>query len=88
MSDDSFSNPEWVPGPNAWTSFCKANPALGFKGTRSSWVWFTRSHAKAMIAAGAMRRAASRSLIAHVPSFGKVAFELLTTAKTDEVSSC
>jgi hypothetical protein len=84
---DDFSNPEWVPAQGAWKQFCAANPGLGLKGTRGSYIWFTRTAAPALIEAGVMRRSKSRALLINTKSFAPVAFELLTTGGAQGAAS-
>lgn len=73
-----MENENWLPARQAWSEFCKANPGLGLSGTADSFIWFTRSHGPAMIAAGVMRKAKSRKLLIDATRFGQVCFEHLT----------
>ena len=72
---------DWISAQAAFRQFCLDNPALGLKGTRSSWIWFRRTHGQAMEKAGVMRQSISRMLIADQSRFEKVAFDYLTQAE-------
>lgn len=76
---NNFAQSEWANAQTVWAQFCKANPDLGLKGTRSSWVWFRRAHGSEMIKLGVMRQSVSKALLIHVPSFAPAAFAYLTT---------
>ena len=71
---------DWIPAEAGFKEFCRSNPALGLKGTRSSWIWFRRVHGEAMERAGVMRQSIGRILIVDKSRFGSVAFDYLTQA--------
>lgn len=71
---------DWIPAQAGFREFCKKNPALGLKGTRSSWIWFRRAHGAAMESAGVMRQSISRVLIVDKTRFEATAFDYLTQA--------
>jgi len=71
---------DWIPAEAGFKEFCRSNPALGLKGTRSSWIWFRRVHGEAMEKAGVMRQSIGRVLIVDKTRFGIVAFDYLTQA--------
>lgn len=71
---------DWIPAEAGFKEFCRNNPALGLKGTRSSWIWFRRVHGEAMERAGVMRQSIGRVLIVDRTRFEPFAFEYLTQA--------
>lgn len=71
---------DWIPAQVGFREFCRQNPALGLKGTRSSWIWFRRIHGPAMEEAGVMRQSIGRVLIVDKSRFSEVAFDYLTQA--------
>lgn len=77
----------WIPAEAGFKDFCRSNPALGLKGTRSSWIWFRREHGSAMEKAGVMRQSIGRILIVDKTRFSAVAFDYLTQADKYTVQS-
>jgi len=71
---------DWIPAEAGFRDFCRNYPALGLKGTRSSWIWFRRIHGPAMEKAGVMRQSIGRILIVDSNRFDSVAFDYLTQA--------
>lgn len=69
---------EWIPAQVGFREFCENYPALGLKGTRSSWIWFRRVHGEAMERAGVMRQSIGRKLIVDKERFQDVAFDYVT----------
>lgn len=69
---------KWIPAEAGFKEFCKSNPALGLKGTRSSWIWFRRTHGLAMEKSDVMRQSIGRVLIVDQKRFNETAFEYLT----------
>lgn len=69
---------DWIPAEAGFKEFCKSNPALGLKGSRSSWIWFRRAHGGAMEKAGVMRQSIGRILLVDKTKFSEVAFDYMT----------
>lgn len=84
-----LKNRDWIRAEAGFREFCISNPALGLKGTRSSWIWFRRTHGDAMERAGVMRQSIGRILIIDKTRFDSVAFDYLTQSeKHMELARC
>lgn len=70
---------QWQPAEAAFSQFCQAHPAFGLKGTKSSWLWFRRTHGPAMERAGVLRKLRTRALMIDALKFPEAAFQYLTT---------
>lgn len=71
---------QWIPASDAWMEFARNHPEFGVKPTESSWIYFQRTHAKALIEADVIRRIAYRGrMLANTARFDMATFNLLTT---------
>lgn len=74
----------WIPASEAWKSFAKNHPEFGAKPTEASWIHFSRTHAKTLIEADVIRRAAFRGrMLANSDLFEQATFNLLTTGNVE-----
>jgi len=81
MKEKALNTKDWIPAEAGFKEFCRNNPALGLKGTRSSWIWFRRAHGPAMERCDVMRQSIGRILIIDKTRFEPIAFEYLTQPK-------
>lgn len=70
----------WIPASDAWIGFARKHPEFGCRPTESSWIYFQRTHAQALIEADVIRRIAYRGrMLADTERFEEATFNLLTT---------
>lgn len=75
---------QWIPASDAWMEFARNHPEFGVKPTESSWIYFQRVHAKALIEADVIRRIAYRGrMLADTLRFDGATFNLLTTGSVE-----
>lgn len=69
---------QWTTGHQAWKKFTSVHPELGYGDGVQQFYNFLRTNREELVRRDAMRRAKSRSWIAHQQRFAQVAFELAT----------
>lgn len=72
------SNHSWATGPEAWKTFTRTHPELGYREGPQQFHNFLRHHREALLRADAMRKAKSKFWVAHQERFCEIAFELAT----------
>lgn len=72
------SNHQWATGPEAWKTFTRLHPELGYRDGPQQFHNFLRYHREALLRVDAMRRAKRKIWVAHQERFCEAAFELAT----------
>lgn len=73
---------EWVTSADAWRSFIKTHPELGYREGKWQFHNFLRFHREHLIAKDAIRKARKRFWVAHLSRFIEAAFECAAAPST------
>jgi hypothetical protein len=68
----------WTTGHQAWKTFTRMHPELGYRDGQQAFYNFLRNNRPALLNCDAIRRAKGRFWVAHQDRFCTLAFELAT----------